>query len=196
MKDLSKIRAKEVMTMEDKDIIKLYFARNEDAIRLTSEKYGRLCHALSRNILGSEEDAKECVSDAYLAVWNLIPPEEPRSFSAFLTRIVRNISLDRFDYNTAACRNGNADVLLDEIDAFFPDTMQNFTENIGLEEEINRFLSKQTKAARCVFVRRYYFCDSVSDIAERYGMKESAVKSLLYRVRDRLAAHLKKGGFA
>jgi RNA polymerase sigma-70 factor (ECF subfamily) len=85
---------------------------------------------------------------------------------------------------------------LDEIDAFLPDTMQNFTENIGLEEEINRFLSKQTKAARCVFVRRYYFCDSVSDIAARYGMKESAVKSLLYRVRDRLAAHLKKGGFA
>lgn len=106
--------------MEDKEIIKLYFARNEDAIRLTSEKYGRLCHALSRNILGSEEDAKECVSDAYLAVWNRIPPEEPRSFSAFLTRIVRNISLDRFDYNTAACRNGNADVLLDEIDAFSP----------------------------------------------------------------------------
>lgn len=181
--------------MEDKEIIELYLARNENAMRMTSEKYGALCHKIANNILGNEEDAKECVNDAYFAVWKRIPPENPRSFSAFLSRIVRNISLDRFDYNTAACRNGNTDILLDEIEEFIPDQTKDFSENIGLSDAINAFLSEQTKAARCVFVRRYFYCDSIAEIAERYGMKESAVKSLVYRVRARLAVYLKKGGF-
>lgn len=181
--------------MEDKEIIELYLARDENAMRITSEKYGLLCYKIARNVLGNEEDAKECVNDAYFAVWNRIPPEEPRSFSAFLAKIVRNISLDRFDYNTAACRNGTTDMVLEEVMDFIPDQTRDFSENIGLSDAINAFLAKQTKAARCVFVRRYFYCDSISEIAERYGMKESAVKSLIYRVRDRLAAYLKKGGF-
>ncbi len=183
------------MTMEDKDIIEMYFVRNENALRLTAEKYGALCHMLAKNILGNEEDAKECVSDAYFAVWNRIPPEEPRSFSAFLAKIVRNISLDRFDYNTAACRNGNHDAVLEEVAVFLPDTTQDFSENIGLTDAINAFLSKQTKAARCVFVRRYFYCDTFEEIAARYGMKENSVKTLVYRTRGRLAVYLKKGGF-
>lgn len=181
--------------MEDRDIIELYLARKEDAMRLTAEKYGTFCHKIAKNVLGNDEDAKECVNDAYFAVWKRIPPENPRSFSAFLAKIVRNISLDRFDYNTAACRNGNTDAVLEEIAAFLPDSAQEFSEHIGLTDAINAFLDKQTKAARCVFVRRYFYCDSIAEIASRYGMTESAVKSLLYRVRDRLAAHLKKGGF-
>lgn len=181
--------------MEDKEMIELYFARNEDAMRHTAEKYGALCHHIAKNILGNDEDAKECVNDAYFALWNRIPPERPQSLRAFLSKIVRNISLDRFDYNTAACRNGNTDMVLEEIEMFLPDSTRDFSENIGLMDEINDFLAKQTKAARCVFVRRYFYCDSITEIAARYGLKESTVKSLLYRVRDRLAKHLKKGGF-
>ena len=181
--------------MEDKEMIELYFARNEDAMRHTAEKYGALCHHIAKNILGNDEDAKECVNDAYFALWNRIPPERPQSLRAFLSKIVRNISLDRFDYNTAACRNGNTDMVLEEMEMFLPDLTRDFSENIGLMDEINGFLAKQTKAARCVFVRRYFYCDSITEIAARYGLKESTVKSLLYRVRDRLAKHLKKGGF-
>ena len=181
--------------MEDKEIIALYFSRDEKAIRATSEKYAGFCHRIAKNILGNDEDAEECVSDAYLALWNRIPPERPKSFAAFLAKIVRNISLDRFDYNTAACRNGNADAVLDEILEFIPDSKGDFSEHIGLMDAINAFLSKQPKAARCIFVRRYFYMDSISEIATRYGMKESSVKSLLYRVRDRLAVYLKKGGF-
>ena len=181
--------------MEDKDIIKLYFARNEDAIRLTSEKYGRLCHALSRNILGNEEDAKECVSDAYLAVWNRIPPEEPRSFSAFLTRIVRNISLDRFDYNTASCRNGSSNVVLDELSEILPDeSVDIFSGEKALINAINLFLSKEKARSRIIFVRRYFYCESMADIASRVHMQESAVRSSLFRTRKKLAMFLRKQG--
>lgn len=181
--------------MEDKELIALYFDRNEKAMRHTAEKYGALCHHIAKNILGNDEDAEECVNDAYFAIWNRIPPEQPQSFRAFLSKIVRNISLDRFDYNTAACRNSNTDAVLEEMEAFLPDIHGDFSENIGLMDEINDFLAGQSQAARCVFVRRYFYCDSITEIAKRYDLKESTVKSLLYRVRDRLAKHLKKGGF-
>ncbi len=181
--------------MEDKEMIDLYFARNEDAMRHTAEKYGGLCHHIAKNILGNDEDAEECVNDAYFALWNRIPPERPQSLRAFLSKIVRNISLDRFDYNTAACRNGNTDAILEEMESFLPSPERDFSENIGLMDEINGFLAKQNKAARCVFVRRYFYCESIAEIAECYDINESTVKSLLYRVRSRLAKHLKKGGF-
>lgn len=178
--------------MEDKEIIESYVSRDESALKMTSEKYGALCHKIAFNIIGNEEDAKECVNDAYFAVWKRIPPENPHSFMAFLSRIVRNISLDRLDYNTAACRNANMNVVLDEVSDFLPAKSE---DDSGLREAIDQFLEQQTKAARCVFVRRYFYCDSMTEIASRYGMTESAVKSLLYRVRRRLADFLKKGGF-
>ena len=178
--------------MEDKEIVERYISRNEKALQMTSEKYGALCHKIALNIIGNEEDAKECVNDAYLAVWNRIPPENPRSLMAFLSKIVRNISLDRLDYNRAACRNSNATVVLDEVSDFLPDQTKDSSD---LKDAIHLFLTKQTKSARCVFVRRYFYCDSIAEIALRYGMTESAVKSLLHRVRRRLAEFLKKGGF-
>ena len=181
--------------MEDKEMIALYFARNENAMRHTAEKYGPLCHRIAKNIVGNDEDAEECVNDAYFALWNRIPPERPQSLRAFLSKIIRHIALDRFDYNIAACRNSNTDAVLEEIEDFIPDSAPDFSERIGFMDEINDFLEKQSKAARCVFVRRYFYCESIPEIAKRYGMKESTVKSLLYRVRDRLAKHLKKGGF-
>ncbi len=182
------------MTVEDKEIIELYFARKEDVTRIVSEKYGVTCLKIAKNIVGNDEDAKECVNDAYFALWNRIPPEKPERFSSYLWKIVRNISLDRFDYNTAACRNGNTETVLEEIADFLPDT-QAQAESPVLMPAINTFLGTQPKAARSIFVRRYFYCDSIEDIALRYGMSKSAVTSSLFRIRKRLASYLKKQGF-
>ena len=181
--------------MEDKDIIRLYFARAEDAIGKTAEKYGSLCHAIAKNILGNDEDAKECVNDTYFAVWNRIPPEEPKSLCAFIGRIARNIALDRFDYNTAACRNGNTDMVLEELAEILPDEQESaFSENAQIMQAINAFLSREKERARVIFVRRYFYCESMAEIAVRFHMQESAVRSSLFRTRKKLAIHLRKEG--
>ena len=182
--------------MDDSSIIRLYFARSEAAIKATAEKYGALCHMIARNILSSDADAEECVNDAYLALWNRIPPETPQSLKAYAAKIVRHISLDRLDYNTAACRSGQAGVILDEVAEILPDRDAEaaFSSEIPLSVRLERFLDGEKKQARCIFVRRYWFCDSVAEIAARYGMSESGVKSVLFRVRRRLAAYLKTDG--
>ena len=166
--------------MEDLTIIELYFDRSEQAIDETDKKYGKLCRSLAGSILSSDEDAEECVSDAYLSVWNTIPPTRPNNFTAFLCRIVRNLSLKRLDYNTAQKRNGNITVPLSEL------------EELG--KLLSRFLRQEKADARNVFIRRYYFFDTVADIAERYSFSESKVKSMLYHTRNRLRAFLEKEG--
>ena len=181
--------------MEDKDIIRLYIDRAEDAIEKTAEKYGSLCHAIAKNVLGNDEDAKECVNDTYLAVWNRIPPEEPRSLCAYIGKIARNIALNRFDYNTASCRNGNTDVVLDELSEILPDeSVDILSEGKELMGALNRFLSTEKKRARVIFVRRYFYCESIMAIAERVHMQEGAVRSSLFRMRKKLAIYLKKQG--
>ncbi len=181
--------------MEDKDIIRLYFERAEDAIGKTAEKYGSLCHAIAKNILGNDADAEECVNDTYFAMWNRIPPEEPKSLCAFIGRIARNIALNRFDYNTAACRNGNTDLVLEELSEILPvETEEAFSENTRLMQAINCFLSKEKERARVIFVRRYFYCESMAEIAERVHMQENAVRSSLFRTRKKLAIYLRKEG--
>lgn len=181
--------------MEDQEIIRLYFDRSETAIAETAEKYGVFCHCIAKNILASDADAEECVNDAYFAVWNRVPPETPRSLKAFLGKIVRNISLDRFDYNTAEKRCAGMNILLDEIAEILPDSeMTPFPEN-NLTEILNAFLEKEKPDLRQIFVRRYWFCDSVREISARFGMSESRVKTVLFRQRSRLRAYLTKEGF-
>ena len=166
--------------MDDLTIIELYFDRSEQAIDETDKKYGKLCRSLAGSILSSDEDAEECVSDAYLSVWNTIPPTRPNNFTAFLCRIVRNLSLKRLDYNTAQKRNGNITVPLSEL------------EELG--KLLSRFLRQEKAGARNAFIRRYYFFGTIADIAERYSFSESKVKSMLYHTRNRLRAFLKKEG--
>ena len=166
--------------MDDLTIIELYFDRSEQAIDETDKKYGKLCRSLAGSILSSDEDAEECVSDAYLSVWNTIPPTRPNNFTAFLCKIVRNLSLKRLDYNTAQKRNGNVTVPLAEL------------EELG--KLLSRFLRQEKADARNAFIRRYYFFDTIADIAERYSFSESKVKSMLYHTRNRLRAFLKKEG--
>ena len=182
--------------MDDKEIIKLYFDRSEAAIAKTAEKYGAFCHAVAKNILGSDADAEECVNDAYLALWNRIPPCEPSSLKAFAGKVARNISLDRFDYNTAACRHDGAGLVFDELSDVIPaDDTAISVDGMELTRCIDAFLSGEKAEARCVFVRRYWFCDSVKEIGKRYGMSEGKVKSILFRERKRLSGYLKKEGF-
>lgn len=181
--------------MEDQDIIALFFSRSEAAIRETAEKYGTLSRRISKNILGSDADAEECVNDAYLALWNEIPPTVPRSLGAFLSRLVRNISLDRLDKENAARRKGETLPLLEELCDILGEDNDKAFDSLLFRESLNRFLSKSEKESRLFFVRRYFYCDSVSDIAKFYSTSESRVKSSLFRTRKKLAEHLKKEGF-
>ena len=181
--------------MDDKDMIRLYFDRAEEAIGKTQEKYGALCFSIAKNILGNDEDAKECVNDTYLAVWNRIPPEQPQSLRAFIGRVARNIAMNRFDYNTAACRNGSADLALEELSEVLADGIpEERFEDGTLMRAINRFLARERTRMRVIFVRRYFYCDSMAEIAGRVHMQEGAVRSALFRMRKRLAAYLRAEG--
>lgn len=177
--------------LEDIDIINLFWNRNEDAIRETDIKYGRLCKKIAGNILSFPEDADECVNDAYLGVWNAIPNERPSVFSAFLCRIVRNVSIKRYEYIHAQKRNPGVVVSLEELyecisDESSEDIMEGEFSDGVLKEAINRFLDSLNDDARNVFIRRYWFFDPIKEIGRKYGMSVSKVDSILVRTRKKL----------
>lgn len=181
--------------MDDMQIIELYFERNENAIAQTEIKYGGLCQSIIKNILNNNEDSQQCVNDTLYGVWNAIPPAKPINFKAFLCKIARNLALKRLDYNLASKRSHDCTVSLSELEDTIPDNSIKFDvsdEDIG--EHINRFLQNLKPDARNVFVRKYWFFDSVSDIASRYNFTESKVKNLLYHTRNKLRDHLMKEG--
>ncbi len=182
--------------MEDGAIIELYLARDERAIGETEAKYGPLCRHVADNLLGNTQDAEECVNDACLALWDAIPPARPRSLMAFAAGITRNLALKRLRHDTAQKRSA-ALVPLSELSELLPD--ESIAPDAGNEEigrVISGFLRRQSPEARCVFVRRYWYFDSVSEIAVRYGFTENKVKSLLFRARNRLRDYLRKEGIS
>lgn len=182
--------------MDDKEIIELYFGRSEQAIRETAGKYGGLCFKMANNILGCREDAEESVNDAYLAVWNAIPPAKPDNLRAFVCKVARNLALKRLEYNTAKKRLSGALVPFAELEEMLTDGAA--PPDVS-DEELGRligiFLKTQSADARCVFVRRYWYFDKISDIAKRYSFGESKVKSLLSRTRNRLKKFLIMEGY-
>lgn len=182
--------------MEDSKIVDLFFERSEQALTELSDKYEKLCKKISINILGNEEDALECINDSYLGVWNTIPPEKPDNLKYYLLRIVRNSSLKRFHSNTAEKRNSFYDVALQELQECLPD--ENTIERKLLSNEIsdllNSFLESQNKVNRIIFVRRYYFNDSIAEISKRVNMTENNVSVRLNRMRKSLKNHLEKEG--
>ena len=183
--------------MDDSQIIELYWDRSEDAIAQTDQKYGGYCRRISLNILHNQQDAEECVSDAYLGVWNAIPPQRPAVFSAFLGKITRNISLHRWQKNRAAKRGGGeTGVLLSELEDCLPasGSLEETVDVRALGELLNRFLDLLTREQRTVFVRRYWFADPIEEIAIRTGMSASKVSSMLFRLRKKLRAYLTKEG--
>jgi RNA polymerase sigma-70 factor (ECF subfamily) len=187
---------KEGSDVEDSAIIDLYFARSESAISETQTKYGRMLMSVSMRILRNTEDADEAVNDTYMKTWNSIPPTRPNIFSAFLTKIVRNVSLDRLDSANAAKRGaGEIPAVLDELEECIADSRIPVPgEGMELKEILNAFLEKEKPEARKIFVRRYFFGSDIKEIAEIYGIGESKVKMSLSRSRERLKACLEEEG--
>ena len=182
--------------MDDKQIIDLYFERNEQAILHTQEKYGKYLESITHNILKSVEDSEECVNDTYIKAWDTMPPHRPERLSAFLGRITRNISLDRYDKLRAQKRSGCTELALDELLECVPDTYSDMpiSDEIALRDAINGFLSSLPTRTRVIFMRRYFYMCSVSDIAQNLNMSESNVKVTLLRARQKFKERLEKEG--
>lgn len=176
-------------------IIELYFERDEKAIQETDKKYGRLCFNVAINILGDDEDSEECVHDTYLSIWNKIPPTRPNNFKAFICKITRNLSLKRLNYNKAIKRTPESLVSFTELECVLPDnSIISNIENAEIGKLISEFLMHEKPDARAVFIRKYWFFDSIGDIATRYSFSESKVKNMLYHSRNRLREYLRKEG--
>ena len=183
--------------MSDLEIIELYWARDEDAITQTAAKYGSYCHSISYNLLSNMEDAEECVNDTYHKAWSSMPPQRPRCLLAFLGRITRNLSLNRYQQKHAQKRGGGqTELALSELGDCVPaaTTVEQIMDEKLLAQSISRFLWMQSEQKRNMFVRRYWYMDPVDRIAKAYGMTRSNTASLLYRMRCDLKTHLEKEG--
>ena len=182
--------------MEDAAIIRLLFDRSERALAELSHKYGSLCGALARNILGSDQDAEECVNDAWLAAWNAIPPEKPNPLQAYLCRLTRNIAVTRYHAGKAAKRNSRYDVALDELEGCLAGrrTVEGELEGKELAQAIGRFLDGLNKEQRTLFVRRYWYADSVAELGRVTGAGSAAVSARLFRIRRKLKTYLEQEG--
>lgn len=182
--------------MDDNKIIELYWERKEEAIKETSLKYGRLCAHIAKNILSCYEDSEECVNDTYFAVWNAIPKERPNRFSAYVSRITRNLALKKYDYLSAAKRNPSATLSLEELGDCVSGTesIESEIETKRIERTIDKFLWRQGEEKRNIFIRRYWYFDSIENICERTGFTQSKVKSMLYEMRQKLRKHLEREG--
>ena len=181
--------------MEDLQIIDLFFDRNEQAIKETDAKYGRLCFSVANKILENDEDSEECVNDTYLRAWNEIPPTRPSYFSAFLCKITRILSLKKLEFANAMKRTSSIVVSFEELEGVLRDErIAPETEAVELGVLISNFLRREKAEARNVFLRKYLFFDTVEEIAERFGMNANTVKSMLFRTRNRLREYLRKEG--
>ena len=186
--------------MEDTDIIDLYLVRDEGAIKETATKYGRLLRQIAYSILNCEESAEECENDTYLRTWNLIPPNEPRDyFLAFLGKLTRHLAIDEYRKNHTIKRFARTVELSQEMEECIPagKTEEGWerVEEEALLGAINSFLETRPEWQRKVFVRRYWFCDSITEISKRYGYSEGKVKTELCRMRTKLKAWLEKEGY-
>ena len=183
------------MAMEDEDILKLYYARKETAIEKTSEKYGSYCHTIAENILENREDADECVNDTWLKAWMSIPPEKPRVFKTFLARITRNLSFDLYRKTHAEKRgSGQITEILDELADCVPGGMEPEKEwdRKELLIAIESFLDTLPEEDQGLFVRRYWYAESVGSLAERLSISAGAASARLYRIREKLREHLQR----
>ncbi len=191
-------KTEEVISLEDSKIIRLYWDRNQDAISATSEKYGNYCTSIAMNILGNKEDAEECVNDTYLNAWNAMPPHRPGMLSTFLGKITRNLSINRYKHNTADKRGGgNTTLVLDELAELVSgtDSVEQEIDRRELVKAIDAFLGTLSPEKRGIFVCRYWYFDSVSEIASRYGKTENHISVILNRLRQKLHTNLKERGF-
>lgn len=183
--------------MDDREIIALYFKRAETAITETAKKYGRYCFSISNNILHNHQDAEESVNDTYLHTWNSIPPTKPNCLSAYLAKIVRNISLNKVKaLHTQKRGSGEYELAYEELDRkiAFPQSVEDMIDEIYLRDLLNRWLETLSPEKRMVFVGRYWYFDSISEISSKMGFSESKTKMLLLRLRNDLKEYLESEG--
>lgn len=180
--------------MDDQRIIALFEARAQEAIEQTEQAYGSLCRSLAGKLLRSEQDVEECVHDTYLALWNAIPPAKPDPLSAYIAKVTRNLALKKLEHLSAEKRGAAVTVSFEELDGCIPfgPTPETAFEEKELAMAIQAFLQKQSKQNRIIFLRRYYFFDSVQEIAAYLGCGEETVKSSLHRTRKKLKSFLIK----
>ena len=184
------------ISMTDERIIELFFARSERGIEELNTKYGATCHRIAQNILGNKEDAEECVNDAYLGVWNSIPPKKPNLLSAFLFKILRNLSITRYHANTAQKRNSFYDIALDELEETISteESVEKECSQKELTNAIEGFLDTLTRENRVIFVCRYWFSESYTEIAKRTGLTEKNISVRLTRIREKMKEYLSERG--
>ncbi len=188
-----------MIILEDKEIVALFFDRDERAIRESENKYGPHCLAVANGILHSEADSDECVNDTWLRLWNSIPPERPRSLKAYVSKITRNLALSKYQKRTADKRGGGEmAAVYEEVGEFIADTSSVETEQQRREFvlSLNRFLSSLSQRDKSVFLRRYYFSQSVKHIANVHSISEKNTLTILSRVRKKLKTHLGKEGYS
>ena len=181
--------------MNDNEMIDLFFTRDPQAIQAAKDTYGGYCAYIAGNLLQNRMDQEECLNDTWLRAWNAIPPSRPQHLGPFLGKITRNLALKKLEWRQAAKRRCPGPVSLEELENLLPD--ERFAPDASGEEIgacINAFLAQEPKEARQVFLRRYWYFDSVADIARRYGFTQSKVKSMLLRSRNRLREYLEQEG--
>ena len=172
--------------MTDADIVALYWARDEQAIAQTAQKFGAYCRKIAMNLLGSQEDAEECENDTWMAAWNSMPQNRPDK-----------LALDLRERQNAKKRGGGqTEAVLEELEFCLPagDHTAQEVESAETARSISAFLRSQPEQARNIFIRRYWYCDATADIAKRYGIGESKVRVTLHRMRTKLKAYLEKEG--
>lgn len=183
--------------MEDYEIVRLFWERDEMAIKHTEVKYGGKLYHLAMKILSSREDTAECVNDTLLKTWNTIPPQKPTYFFAYIAKICRHISFGMLDWKNAQKRNAEIIELTDEMQLCIPDPHSSIDHDMESKEIgrlLNAFLSSLTQEKRLIFMRRYWYTDSIHSISQRYGISESKVKTTLFRTRNELEKFLRKEG--
>ena len=183
--------------MTDSQIVALFWERSEDAIRETDALYGRRLFAVSDKILHIREDAQECVNDTYWKAWDTIPPQRPNYFYAYLAKICRNFSLMRLQWYAAAKRQAEIIGLTQELEQCIPDRSHDRkAEGTEIGQILNRFLGRLSPESRLIFLRRYWYTDSIEEIAARYQISQSKVKTQLHRTRKKLRQFLLKEGIS
>lgn len=190
-------RNKEVMKVEDKEILALYYERSEHAIRETDIKYGKLCRKISMGLLNDKRDSEEIINDTWITMWDTIPPKKPNPFKAYVCRVVKNLSMKKYEYNHAMKRRSNYETSLEEL----ADCISNGgnVEDSALQKElagvINRFLDSLSKEKRIMFLRRYWFMHSVKEIAKDNHISEKSASMRLTRIRQQLREYLIREGY-
>jgi len=182
--------------LKDHEIVELFFERSEQAVAHLADKYGTAVRSVSSGILKDPQDVEECVNDTYLEIWNSIPPSRPQYLGAFACRVARNISLNRYHFNSARKRNGYYDAVLDELAVSIPDstTVESECEAKELAIHINLFLGSLSRDDRYLFMQRYWLGASVSQIAQAANLTAHAVSVRLFRIRKKLNKYLAKEG--